>query len=300
MTRLDTLRRLVTRASLVAAPLLALGACATGTSAHHRTSVVQYFYPDGRAAADTATVPTLRLPLRVGVAFVPPTAPTDRRADASMAGSETDVPEAERLRLTRQIADHFRQRPFVKSVELIPSSYLMPGGGFDNLDQLRSMFDVDVMVLLAYDQVQFTGEGAASMTYLTLLGAYVVQGEKNDTRTMMDAVVLDVSSRKLLFRAPGTSVVKGTSTPIGLEDARRKDRLRGFELASRDLTANLDSQLTAFRERVREAPDEIKVQRTAEYDRRAAATGAGAVDPLTLLLLGGAAVGGLAAARRRR
>ena len=293
--------RFLSRFALAALVVITLGACASGRTTHHRTSVVNYLYPEGRAAADTPTVPTLRLPIKVGVAFVPPAA--NPRGSYALAMERGDVPEAERLALTRRIADHFRERPFVKSVELIPSSYLTAGGGFQNLDQLRSMFDVDVMVLLAYDQVQFTGEGVSTFTYLTVLGAYVVEGEKNDTRTLMDAVVLDVASRKMLFRAPGTSVVKGTSTPVNLDQALRQDRMRGFALAAEDLTTNLDTQLTAFRERVREAPEEIRVQRTAEYDRRAAAsgmTGAGAIDPVTLLLVAGIALGALGARRGSR
>lgn len=307
MTRLSRLSRLAGRALLAAASLL-LAACASGTAAHHRTSVVQYLYPAGRVAADTQPVTTLRLPLRVGVAFVPagdPDAGTRSRFRSSgyLSAAETDVPESERLRLAKRIVDHFRERPFVKSVELIPSSYLTPGGGFENVDQLRSMFGIDVMVLLAYDQAQFTGEGAATMTYLTVLGAYVVRGEKNDTRTLMDAVVVDVASRKLLFRAPGTSVVKGNATPVSLDEARRADRQKGFELAAGELVTNLDAQLTAFRDRVKEAPEEIRVQRTAEYDRRAAAsaaTGGGAIDLASLAVVAMIALGGVAGARRRR
>ena len=292
--------RLARRAA-IALTVLLLAACATG-STHHRTSVVQYLYPKARVPSDTPTVPVLRLPLRIGVAFVPPGGGEGPRGHIGR-GDESDVPETERLRLAREITDHFRQRPFVKSVELIPSSYLMPGGGFENLEQLRSMFDVDVMVLLAYDQVQFTGERASAFTYLTVIGAYVVQGEKNDTRTLMDAVVVDVASRKLLFRAPGTSVVKGSATPVNNEEALRNDRMRGFELASRDLVTNLDVQLTAFRERVKEAPEDVRVVRSAEYDRRAAAaggSGAGAIDPLSLALFAGVAAAGMVASRRRR
>lgn len=291
--------RLARRAALFLAAPLALTACMGSHRVQHRTSVVEYLYPTGRPAADTAGIATLRLPIRVGVAFVPGRS----EAGSRHAATESDVPEAERLRLTKAIADHFRQRPFVKAVELIPSSYLTPGGGFQNLEQLRSMFGVDVVVLLAYDQDQFTGEDASTMTYLTLLGAYVVRGEKNSTHTMLDAVVLDVASRKLLFRAPGRSVVKGSATPVSVEKARREDRMEGFALAAADLTTNLDRELTAFPQRIRDSEGEITVQRTAEYDRRVAASGgngAGAVDPLTLAVAAALGITSLAASRRHR
>lgn len=48
------------------------------------------------------------------------------------------------------------------------------------------------------------------------MGAYVVQGERNDTHTMMDTAVYDTSSRKMLFRDPGIGRVKGSATPTSL------------------------------------------------------------------------------------
>ena len=279
-------RRFLALAAL--APLL-LGACAAGTT-RHSTSVVRYLYPDRTTVADTAGIPVLKLPLRVGIAFVPE--PELNRGSSSF--TDYDPPEAasfgegERVRLMKRVTDHFRKQPFIKSVELIPTTYLSPGGGFDNLDQLRQMFDIDVMVLLAYDQLQFTGEGAATLTYWTILGAYVVEGEKNDTRTLMDAVVVDIASRRVLFRAPGTSVVKARSTPVNLDESKLADRRKGFELAAADLTTNLETSLGQFKEKVKEAPpEELQVIRTAEFERRAAASaasGAGSVDIIIAML----------------
>ena len=270
------------------APIL-LGACSAGTT-RHSTSVVRYLYPDRTTVADTAGIPVLKLPLRVGIAFVP-----DAQLDQNSRGFTSYDPagangfgESERVRLMKRVTDHFRKQPFIKSVELIPTTYLTSGGGFDNLDQLRQMFDIDVMVLLAYDQVQFTGEGAATLTYWTILGAYVVEGEKNDTRTLMDAVVVDIASRRVLFRAPGTSVIKGRSTPVNLDESKLADARKGFEFAAADLTTNLETSLGAFKEKVKEAPpEEMRVIRTAEFDRRAAASaasGAGSVDLLVMAL----------------
>jgi rhombotail lipoprotein len=294
-------------AILAAAPLL-LGACAAGTS-RHSTSVVRYLYPDRTTVADTAGIPVLRLPLRVGIAFVP-----DAKIDQQNHGFASYNPaeaagfgESERVLLMKRVTDHFRKQPFIKSVELIPTSYLTSGGGFDNLDQLRQMFDIDVMVLLAYDQVQFTGEGAATLTYWTILGAYVVEGEKNDTRTLMDAVVVDIASRRVLFRAPGTSVIKARSTPVNLDESKLADRRKGFELAAADLTTSLETSLTQFKEKVKEAPpEELQVIRTAEFERRAAASaasGAGSVDlavALMAMIVALAALSGRRSVRARR
>ena len=250
---------------LLAATALAISGCASNPQ-HHATSVVNYLYPSRIDHVETATVPTLALPLRVGVAFVPE---DDRCRCEPRALSETD-----RLELMKQVAAHFRDPKLVKSIEIIPSAYLTPQGSFANLDQLRSMFDIDVVALISYDQVQFTDEKRSSITYWTVVGAYLVNGEKNDTRTMIDAVVYDIPSRKLLFRAPGVSHIHGSAAPVNLEQELRQDSERGFHEASTQLITNLDAQLGEFKQKVRDSPEEYKV-----VSRSGGHGGAGAIDP---------------------
>ena len=122
------------------------------------------------------------------------------------------------------------------------------------------MYRVDAIALLAYDQVQFTDEGAASFLYWTIVGAYVVPGENNSTQTMMDAVIYDIKSRKMLFRAPGLSHIKGTATPVNLSAQLRNDSEQGFHEAAKDLVKNLDIQLEAFKDKVKKAPEEYKIE----------------------------------------
>ena len=167
---------------------------------------------------------------------------------------------------------------FVKTIDIIPSAYLIPKGGFANLDQIHTMYGSDLIALLSYDQTQFTDEGLASFTYWTLIGAYLVRGEKNDTHTMMDAAVYDIKSRKMLFRAPGISTIKSKATLVNLSEQLRKDALEGFKQASTDLIKNLDQQLTLFRAKVKEAPQDYKIVKTSGY------TGGGSIDPLFLIL----------------
>ena len=135
--------------------------------------------------------------------------------------------------LMERISAEFRSLPFVRDIDLIPTDYLTNGGGFTNLDQIRTMYGIDVITLVSYDQVQHTDEGMLSLSYWTIVGAYTVKGEKNDTSTMVDAVLYDIPSRKLLFRAPGTSRVKGSSTLVNLSEQLRTDSLNGFHLGSR-------------------------------------------------------------------
>jgi rhombotail lipoprotein len=140
------------------------------------------------------------------------------------------------------------------------------------------MYGVDAVALLAYDQVQFTDEGAASFLYWTIVGAYVVPGEKNTTQTMMDAVIYDIKSRKMLFRAPGVSQVKSTATPVNLSEELRNNSEQGFQEAAKDLIKNLDTQLAFFKDKIKQTPEEYKVVHRPGY------TGGGSLGMVFLVL----------------
>lgn len=238
---------------------------------HHATSVMDYLYPKESDHIDKPGVTNLSLPIRVAIAFVP--ASRDRRFATPM------LTAAQQTELLTKVADHFKKYDYVKSIEVIPSAYLTPGGSFTNLDQIRSMYGVDVIALASLDQTQFTDEGMFSLTYLTVVGAFVVPGEKNATHTMVDVAVYDIASRKLLFRAPGISFIKGLATPVNLREQLRGDSSAGFTAATDQMIVNLDDQLKSFKDKVKNAPSDYKVTHQPGY------SGGGDVDPLFLLIL---------------
>lgn len=240
----------------------------------YTSSVVEYLYPE-KEIAEVPAIPKLSLPLRVGIAFVP----------ESGRGPETNLSRKDKMELMERISAEFQTLPFVKEIELIHSDYLTKGGGFTNLDQIRTMYGIDVIALISHDQVQYTDEGLLSLSYWTIVGAYIINGEKNDTSTMLDAVVYDISSRKMLFRAPGTSHVKGSSTLVNLSEQLRADSLKGFHLAADNLVANLQEELDRFKEKVKEAPEFYAIVHKPGYTGGGSLGGGYAV---TLLLLGGA------------
>jgi rhombotail lipoprotein len=277
-------RHFIPRALLLALlTSITLGGCVTQQKSHYASSVVEYLYPNVREPVVVPGVPVLKLPIRVGIAFVP----TSGYQRTALVLTETKKTE-----ILKTVATHFKKYPFVKDIEIIPSAYLRPRGGFTNLDQIRNMYGVDVIVLVSYDQVQFTDRGVASLVYWTIVGAYVVPAEKNSTHTMIDAVVYDIPSRKLLFRAPGTSNVRGRATPVNLSEMLREDSERGFNEAATEMTTNLDTQLALFKDKIRERPQEYRVVRTAEY------RGGGSLDGIGLVMAG-AMLGFLAWKRRR-
>lgn len=241
--------------------------------AERSSSVVGFLYPGKNEPLVIPGVPVLRLPLRVAVAFVP--GKGEGRADFS---------EAQKAELLKKVAAEFKAYPFIESIQIVPAGYLRPGGGFDNLDQVRGLLGVDIVALLAYDQIQFTDENRLSLAYWTIVGAYFFHGNKNDTHTLMEAVVYDVPSRKLLFRAPGVNLTQANSTFVGLQDRLRTDSVKSFDAATLDLAKNLKGELEAFRERLKRAPEEARIEHKPGY------SGGGAVEGwwagVVLVLLG--------------
>lgn len=96
----------------------------------------------------------------------------------------------------------------------------------------------------------------------------------------------------MLFRAPGTSHIKGSATPVNLTEQLRGDSSAGFDQAADDMIVNLKDQLERFKVKIKEMPGEVKVVHSSNY------RGGGsfnAAEAIALLALAGAAL-----ARRRK
>jgi rhombotail lipoprotein len=232
-----------------------------GQQTRTKSSVVDYLYPKGSDVIVQPSVPTLKLPLKVGIAFVPEQGTTKQGSNVwtGATGTGAALTSVSKAELLDKVASKFRNLEFVRDIEVIPSEYLTANGGFSNLEQIQTMYGIDVIALVSYDQVQFTDEGFLSLTYWTIVGAYVISGEKNDTSTMLDTVVYDIKSKKMLFRAPGTSIVKGSSTPVNLSEELRQDSIQGFNLAADKMTENLNTQLGIFKEKIKSNPEQVKI-----------------------------------------
>ncbi|MDI1248590.1 MAG: rhombotarget lipoprotein [Lacunisphaera sp.] len=236
---------------------------------HEASSVVQFLYPDKDQPFIQPQIPTLRLPLRVGVAFIPAGLGDGRGGFRQIQANFT---EQQKTELLRKVAGQFKALPFVQSIEIVPTTYLRPGGGFENLDQLRAMMGIDVIALIAYDQAQNSSDTEASIAYWTIVGAYIVPAQRNSTHTLMEAVVYDIPSRSLLFRAPGTSTIQNHSTLFRAGYFLQQASAKGIEEAAAQMTANLSQELELFKVRAKEEPTAIKIEHKPGY------TGAGRLD----------------------
>ncbi|MDH3336326.1 MAG: rhombotarget lipoprotein [Gammaproteobacteria bacterium] len=202
------------------------------------SSLVDFLYPNGeRPPAVDERLPYLNLPLRVGIAFVP-------------SPNSEDISAAEKQELMEHVADAFRDRDYVQSIDAIPDTYMRSARGVQGMRQVAALYGVDVMALVSYDQISFSGERDSALLYWTIVGALVVKGNTNEVQTMIDTAVFDVETAKLLFRAPGTHNDQRNATLMDNKQDLRKLRSAGFVAATDDMIVNLDKELEGFREEV--------------------------------------------------
>lgn len=242
--------------SLLVPIIIAISGCTTPGNPRETkqsASIVDYLYPAATAAPKMEpAIVLLRPPVRVGLAFVP--------ADAKARS----LPEVEKMKLLERTKAAFARQPYVGTIEIIPTQYLRAGGGFDNLQQVSRMFNVDIMAMVSYDQVHFTDTNSLAFLYWTIVGAYVVNGNEFDIKTMLDISVFDVASRKLLFRAPGTSQINGGSNWASYSERARAAQIEGYQKAVDQLIPQLHSEIESFRERLKAAAD-VKLEPRPGY-----------------------------------
>lgn len=238
------------------------------------SSIVEYLYPNNKQGVlIEPTVPVLSLPLKVGIAFVP---------EGCSSYNRFGLSESQKTRLLKEISDSFlSNHRFFEKMEVIPSQYLLRKGSFENLDDIKRNFDIDVIVLLSYDQVQYTNENFVSLVYYyTLVGEYIFEGDKNDTNTLIDAAVYDIASRKMIFRATGNSLIKGESTRARLTEQLRQDSYQGFESAISKLNVQLAYEMYEFRQKLKKKETDVQIA----Y-RSSSRGGGGSVDMFGLLVI---------------
>lgn len=206
------------------------------------SSLVDYLYPDGKTPSKhEQSTPHLQIPLTVGLAFVP-----------TKFSSHQTLPEAKKNELLEQVKQKFVGLDYVKEIVIVPETYMRSSKGFNGVGQLARLYGLDVVALVSYDQVSVTSERRRSFLYWTIVGAYIIKGNKSNTTTFVDTAVFDVNSNKLLLRAPGVSELEKSSTLIELGKTNRDLRHEGFELAMTDMSNNLATELELFRARIKE------------------------------------------------
>lgn len=228
----------------------------------------------------------LALPLRIGVSFLPSrghTAPT----------------AADREKVVAAIRENFASLPYVSEIVAIPDYYLSDNGlsdngaGFTQVEQLARLHRLDLFALVSWDQVTDSSQNKNSIAYWTIVGAYLVRGDRNETHTLLDLAVIEPASRSLVLRAGGASSLGGNTTAVEAGQHAATQRARGFELATESLVENFRRELTDFESRVRAGTAPVKVARRPQG-------GGGAVDVALIALLAFLSWRGVRASRGRR
>jgi len=240
------------------------------------------------------------LPIRVGVSFLP-------EAEGRTYGGATEI---DRDKVLNAIRERFKSLGYVREIVIVPGYYLhatsVPGyylhhsgegDGLEQIQQLSRLYQFDLFALVSYDQVLDQTQNQASFLYLTIVGAYVVPGNRNETHTLLDLAVIDPRSRSLVLRAGGTSSLGNNVAAVTVESNGIAQRKRGFELATASLLDNFQAELTAFEARVKEGTAPVRVVRSSS-PANGHGGGGGALDPLMLVVLLGCL--GAACITRRR
>jgi rhombotail lipoprotein len=257
--------------------------CFTACEHHtqNSTSLVDFLYPDGAAPPVENLQPQLRLPLRVGLAFLPSRDPEAR----------VDLDAAHKEALMQEIRARFISRKFVAEIVLIPDYYLQGKRGFEGLQGVQRLYGIDLMALVSYDQVGHEDDNNWSLGYVTIVGAYVLKGTRHDVSTLVDLAVVDPATHSLVLRAGGFDTRHGTVALIDERRSLREAGAEGFTAATRQMIDHFDGALTTFESDVRNGKANVHV-----VSNQRGSGGGGALDAYFLFALSALA----AAVTRRR
>ncbi len=223
---------------------------------HSRTtSLVNFLYPDGEIPKDLKS-PTLQLPLRVGLAYVPE------------SNSRGGIDPRLKLELLGAVKHQFENLRYVQSIEIIPDNYFSNSNSQDQLNQIRQLYQLDVIALVSYDQIVNRKENLLALTYLTIVGNYIFPGSHFNVSTLIDMALIDLDSKRLLFRAAGTHGSKGVSAEAYTRHRYDKHQNNNFSAAMSKLKINLSHELQNFESRLRakDPNDDIKVVAKKGYE----------------------------------
>jgi rhombotail lipoprotein len=250
-----------------------------GSNLHNTSSLVEFLYPNDERPPPQNTLPELKIPLRVGLAFLPSSGP-----QVAMQLSAADQEQ-----LLERIRQHFVSRHFVADIVIIPDYYLRTRRGYEGLASVQRLYNVDVMALVSYDQVTHLDDNEWSIGYVTIVGAYVLKGNRHDISTLVDLAVVDPATHSLILRAGGVDNRVGTATLLNADRVTREAGVAAFSAATDQLIEHFDAALVHFEEDVKSGKAAVKVVRKnafASSGRTDSGSGAlGWPEALALLLV---------------
>ena len=155
-------------------------------------------------------IPELRVPLRVGLAFLP----TQNGAGPTAAQRDELL---ERIR--QRFADRKIRHRDRHDSRLLPAQQPRLRG---TAGRAAPVHDRRHGAGFEYDQVEHMDENEWSLGYLTIVGAYVLKGSHHDVATLVDLAVVDPVTQSLILRAGGTDSRNRNTTLIDQEREARE------------------------------------------------------------------------------
>ena len=247
------------------------------STTRNSSSVVDFLYSDradSNGPPPQNAVPELRLPLRVGLAFLPP------------RSGMIAIDASHQAELLERIRQHFSDRRFISEIVIIPDYYLANRRGFEGQQGVQRLYGVDLMAVVSYDQAVHEDNNQWSLGYLTIVGAYVLKGDRHDISTLVDLAVVDPVSRSLVLRAGGVDVRHGNTTMIDAARSTRDAGVQGFSAATDQMIDHFDVALTRFESDVRAGHANVRVvHKSSETGQSRGGGGALSWTCVTLLAL---------------
>lgn len=264
-------------------------ASSCGSQSHSSSSLVSFLYPEGKMPPREDTIPELRVPLRVGLAFLP----------SQTGQSIGELPASAREELMERIKKRFADRKFVSEIVTIPDYYLKNAKGYEGLQGVQRLYNVDIMALVSYDQVAHLDDNSWSLGYVTIVGAYVLKGSRHDITTLIDLAVIDPTSRSLVLRAGGTDSRHGNTTLVEQDREARTSATESFSAATDVMIDNFDGALRKFESDVKDGKANVKiVNRNSQRTASAGGGGGGSINALLVASMAGLLAIRFASARR--
>lgn len=219
------------------------------------TSLISFLYPDKDFPSENS-MPHLQLPLNVGLAFIPPT-----------SGS-AEPTQAFQQQLLSQVKSEFSDKDYINKIVIIPSMYLKHGRNAIELEYLKQMFQIDVIALVSYDQITRRADNLKSLTYFTVLGAFIFKGSEFDTSTLLDLAMVDIDTKVILLRAAGVANARDDFKESHVNKKYHQLTRKNFNTAIGALSDNLKLAVNQFEFDLKHKPKEsqIKVSSKPGYD----------------------------------
>ncbi len=219
------------------------------------SSLVEYLYPRGEFPPGRGEhSPLITVPVRVGVAFVPAT----RQSDFSLTSVHKQA-------LLQRMKQSFRDIPVIQDIRIIPEQALTPRGGIQDLRRVANQHGVDLMALVSYDQIGSVHDNPLSLTYWTIVGAFILPGNTHEVQTVVDTGVFDVRTSKLIIKAAGQDKLQELSPGVVVRAHFRQASERSFESATDKMINNLRQELSLLQQRLRQNSHEVDLDYAPGY-----------------------------------